>query len=110
MAGKERVQTVLSHREADRIALDFGATSVTGIHVKMIAEFRRYYGLENRPVKVVEPFQMLGEVDDELKDIWNVDIIGVGGRTDMFGHPQEDFVEMKMPWGDKPYCCRNRLK
>jgi len=64
MTGKERIQTVLSHREADRIALDFGATTVTGIHVKMIAEFRRYYGLEDKPVKVIEPFQMLGEVDE----------------------------------------------
>jgi len=99
MTGKERIQTVLSHREADRIALDFGALPVTGIHVRMIAKFRRHYGLEERPVKVVEPFQMLGEVDDELAEIWNVDAIGVGGRSDMFGHPQEDFVEMPMPWG-----------
>ena len=99
MTGRERVQTVLSHREADRIALDLGATPVTGIHVKMIAEFRRYYGLENRPVKVIEPYQMLGEVDEELASIWNIDIIGVGGRNDMFGHRQEDFVEMRMPWG-----------
>jgi len=99
LTGKERIQTVLSHREADRIALDFGATSVTGIHVKKIAEFRRYYGLEDKPVKVVEPFQMLGEVDDELVKIWNVDTIGVGGRTDMFGHYQEDYVETRTPWG-----------
>jgi len=99
MTGKERLQTVLSHREADRIALDFGATPVTGIHVKMIAEFRRHYGLEERPVKVADPFQMLGEVDEELASIWNVDVVGVGGRTDMFGHPQEDFVEEQMPWG-----------
>ena len=99
MTGKERVQTVLSHREADRIALDLGATPVTGIHVKMIAELRRYYGLEDRPVKVVEPFQMLGEVDNELAGIWNVDVIGVGGRTDMFGHLQQDFTEMRLPWG-----------
>ena len=99
MTGKERVQTVLSHCEADRIALDFGATPVTGIHVKKIAEFRRHYGLEDRPVKVAEPFQMLGEVDDELANIWNVDVIGVGGRSDMFGHLQEDFVEARMPWG-----------
>ena len=97
--GKERIQTVLSHREADRIALDFGATPVTGIHVKKIAEFRSYYGLEDKPVKVIEPFQMLGEVDDELVNIWNVDTIGVGGRGDMFGHLQEDFVETRMPWG-----------
>ena len=99
MTGKERVMTVLSHKEADRIALDFGAMPVTGIHVKKIEEFRQYYGLENKPVKVIEPFQMLGEVDDELIKIWNVDTIGVGGRGDMFGHIQEDFVEKKMPWG-----------
>ena len=99
MKGKERVRTVLSHCEADTIALDLGATSVTGIHVKMIAAFRQHYGLENRPVKVKEPFQMLGEVDDELAKIWNIDVIGVGGQTDMFGHPQRDFTEKRMPWG-----------
>ena len=99
MTGKERVEKVLSHQEADMIALDFGATPVTGIHVKKIAEFRQHYGLENRPVKVVEPFQMLGEVDDELAKIWNVDVIGVGGRSDMFGHTQENYVDMRMPWG-----------
>ena len=99
MTGKERVQTVLSHRDADRIALDFGSTAVTGIHVKKIAEFRRYYGLEDRPVKVFDPYQMLGVVDDELAEIWNIDFVGVGGKTDIFGHLQEDFVEMRMPWG-----------
>lgn len=99
MTGRERVQTVLSHREADTIALDLGATSVTGIHVKMIAAYRRHYGLEDRPVKVTEPFQMLGEVDEELAKIWNIDIIGAGGKTDMFGHQQKDYTERRMPWG-----------
>ena len=99
MNGKKRVLTVLSHKEADRIALDFGATNVTGIHVKMIAELRRHYGLEEKPVKVIDPSQMLGEVDDELVKIWNVDTVRVGGRSDGFGHQQEDFVETRMPWG-----------
>ena len=99
MTGRERVRTVLSHRQADRIALDFGSTPVTGIHVKMIAELRRHYGLEDRPVKVIEPVQMLGEVDDELSRIWNLDVIGVGGNADRFGHLWEDFVERRMPWG-----------
>jgi hypothetical protein len=31
MTGKERINLVLSHQEADKIALDFGATTVTGI-------------------------------------------------------------------------------
>jgi uroporphyrinogen-III decarboxylase len=99
MTGKERICTALSHQEPDKIALDFGATSVTGIHVRTIAALRQHYGLEAKPIKVVEPFQMLGEVDDELVDIWNIDTIGVGGTTDMFGHRQEDFVETKTPWG-----------
>ena len=99
MTGKERIQTVLSHREADRIALYFGATSVTGIHVKTVAALRRHYGLKDQPVKVIEPFQMLGEIDDELIRLWNVDTVGVGGQSDMFGHRQDDFVEKRMPWG-----------
>jgi hypothetical protein len=99
MTGKERIQTVLSHREADKIALDFGGTPVTGIHVKTIEGLRRHYGLEDRPVKVTEPFQMLGEIDDELIKLWEVDTVGVSGERDMFGHRQEDFVETRMPWG-----------
>ena len=75
MTGQKRIQTVFLHCEADRIALDFGALPVTGIHAKMIAGFWRHYGLEERPVKVVELFQMLGEEDDELAEIWNVDAI-----------------------------------
>ena len=99
MTGKERVCKVLSHQEADRIALDFGATPVTGIHVKVIAELREHYGLEAKSVKVVEPFQMLGEVDEDLVRIWNVDTVAAGGTSDMFGHKQENFVEKRMPWG-----------
>ena len=99
MTSRERVQMILSHYEADRIAIDFGTTSVTGIHVKLIAEFRKHYGLAEKPVKVTEPFQMLGEVDEELASIWNVDTVGVGSQTDKFGILQKDFVERRMPWG-----------
>jgi hypothetical protein len=99
MNGKERISTVLSHHEADKIAMDFGATPVTGIHAKMIAALRQHYGLEAKPVKIIEPFQMLGEVDEELVKLWNLDSIGVNGEYDMFGHKQENFVEKRMPWG-----------
>ena len=99
MTGKKRIQAALSHYEADYFPLDFGSTNVTGIHVKMIAELRRYYGLEDRPVKVVDPSQMLGEVDDELVQLWNIDTIRVAGRTDGYGHLQENFVDKRLPWG-----------
>jgi hypothetical protein len=69
MNGKQRLQSALSHRSPDRVPVDFGGTAVTGIHVLAIARLREYFGLEKRPVKVIEPYQMLGEVDDELKEV-----------------------------------------
>ena len=44
MTGKERVNAVLSHREADKIAVDFGSSNVSGIHCKVMEALRRYYG------------------------------------------------------------------
>ena len=63
MTHKERLQTSLNHKQPDRIPVDFGTTSVTGIHVLAIERLRDYYGLEKLPVKLIEPYQMLGDID-----------------------------------------------
>lgn len=99
MTSKERIQTALNHHDTDKIALDFGSTPVTGIHVKVVEQLRAYYGLEKRPVKVTEPYQMLGEIDEELMQILDIDVIGISGPCDMMGHRQENLTEKKMPWG-----------
>jgi hypothetical protein len=99
MNNKVRIKTALSHKNPDRVPVDFGGTPVTGIHVLAIAGLRDYYGLEKKPVKVIEPYQMLGEVDDELKDIMGVDTIGISPKNNMFGIPQDSWKEYKMPWG-----------
>ena len=36
MTSKQRVQNALNHSTPDRIPVDFGATSVTGIHCKVV--------------------------------------------------------------------------
>ena len=59
-SSRQRVLDALAHKQPDQLPVDFGATSVTGIHVSCVAALRDYYGLEKRPVKVHEPFQMLG--------------------------------------------------
>ena len=46
--------------------VDFGATSTTGIHVLAIENLRKYYGLEQKPVRVTDPYQMLGEIAPDL--------------------------------------------
>ncbi len=56
MTSKERVQCALNHKASDRVAVDFGSTAVSGMHVTCVAALRDHYGLERRPVKVCEPF------------------------------------------------------
>jgi hypothetical protein len=79
--------------------MDFGGTAVTGIHVSVVAALRDHYGLEKQPVKVIEPYQMLGEVDDDLKDAMGVDTTGIYGRTTLFGFALEQWKEWQAPWG-----------
>jgi uroporphyrinogen-III decarboxylase len=86
---RERLIATLDHKEPDRIPIDFGGSSVTGIHASCVAALREYYGLENRPVRIHEPFQMLGLVEKDLSDAMGLDVVGVFPRKTMFGFPAE---------------------
>lgn len=99
MTSKERIQTILSHKDTDKIAVDLGATTVTGLHCIIVEKLREYYGLEKRPVRIVDPFQMLGEVDNELQSIIGVDTIGAWGRKDIFDIDETCLHEQVTPWG-----------
>ena len=69
MNGRERLGATLSHQEPDRVCVDFGATFVTGMHVSAVSRLRReVLGDADYRVRVIEPYQMLGEVDDELRE------------------------------------------
>ena len=51
---RKRVLDALNHREPDRVPVDFGGSAVTGMNVSCVANLRDHYGLEKRPVKVIE--------------------------------------------------------
>ena len=99
MTSKERICCSLNHKSPDRVAVDFGSTAVTGMHVTCIAELREYYGLEKRPVKVCEPYQMLGEIGEDLLDALGIDTVALPAAKTIFGFPNEDWKEFKAPWG-----------
>jgi hypothetical protein len=100
MNSRERFLLTVAHRQPDRLVVDFGSTSVTGIHVRSIENLRNYYGLSYRPVKVIDPLQMIGEVDDELADILGSDVTGARGRKSSFGfYNHGPYKEFKAPWG-----------
>ena len=95
-AAAERVRKTLAHGMPDRVPIDFGGTNVTGIHVSCVAALRRHYGLGNDPVKVIEPGQMLGEIDENLKLAMGIDTEAVRGRTTRFGFPAENWKPWRM--------------
>ena len=96
MTSQERVLTTIAHRAPDRVPIDFGGTMVTGIHVSVVAALRDYYGLEKRPVKALDPGQMLGLVEDDLKTAMGVDVEGVFRSVARFGCPLDDWKPFRM--------------
>jgi hypothetical protein len=99
MTSRERVVSALSHHCPDRVPLDFGSTGVTGIHVSCVAALRDWFGLEKRLVKVHEPYQMLGLMEDDLQQAMGLDVEGVFPRKTMFGFPNRDWKPWRMPDG-----------
>jgi len=99
MNSRERVLSALKHQQPDKIPVDFGGTATSGIHVSCVAALREYYGLEKRLVKVHEPYQMLGWVDDDLKGAMGIDVEGVIPRKTMFGFPNESWKPWRTPDG-----------
>jgi Uroporphyrinogen decarboxylase (URO-D) len=90
----ENLAKALRHEQPDRIPIDLGSTGVTGIHVSCVAALRDYFGLPKRPVKVHEPYQMLGWIDEDLAAALAIDTAGVFPRDNMFGFPNENWK----PW------------
>ncbi|HID23907.1 MAG TPA: methyltransferase, partial [Planctomycetaceae bacterium] len=92
MTGRERLAATLAHREPDRVCVDFGATFVTGMHVSAVTRLRReLLGQPEYRVKVIEPYQMLGEIDDELRRALGIDVIGRLPRKTIFGTESKDW-------------------
>lgn len=94
MTRRETVLNALAHRAGNRVPVDFGASSVTGMHVSVVHGLRERLGLEKRPVKVHEPYQMLGLIEEDLMDALGLDIVGVYPPETMFGFRNEHWK----PW------------
>ena len=87
LSSRERINLALNHREPDRVPLDLGGSPVSGMHVSTVYRLRQALQLDEpgTAVKVVEPFQMLGEIKPDLMQAIGADVIGLSGTKTMFG-------------------------
>ena len=97
MNSRDRLQKTLNHEPVDRVCVDFGATHVTGISASSLSKLRKaLLGEDDFRVKINEPFQMLGEIDEKLMDVLGVDVLPVLPPKTMFGFENKDWKEFTM--------------
>ena len=95
MTSRERIETTLQHQQPDVLPVDFGGGFQTGIHVSMVYKLRQALGLDapGTPVRVVEIYQMLGEIAPDLKEAIGIDTACLSGTGTMFGFSAKTFKE-----------------
>ncbi len=97
MTPRERLAAVLNHETPDRLCVDFGAGFQTGMGVCAVHRLRQgVLGDRHYRVKVIEPYQMLGEIDEELRQALGLDVVGVHGSGTMFGFACEGWKPFTM--------------
>ncbi len=92
----ERVKRALAHQEPDKVPLDLGGSVVTGMQVNTLYLLRQALKLDppGTPIKIVEPYQMLGEITPDLWDVLGIDVVGLGMPNNLFGFRNEGWK----PW------------
>jgi hypothetical protein len=103
MNSRARVEMALNHQEGDRIPLDLGGCGQTGMHVTTVYKLRQALRLDppGTPVKVIEPYQMLGEIAPDLQEVLGVDVVSLGTPGTLFGFENGDWKAWEF-WDGTP--------
>jgi len=101
MNSRERIAAALSHHQPDILPVDFGGGFQTGMAVSLVYKLRQRLGLDppGTPVKVVEVYQMLGEIAPDLAEWIGADAVSLSGTGTMFGFPATSFKEWRLADG-----------
>jgi len=96
LTSRKRVELALNHQEPDKVPFDLGGCTTTGMHVDSVYLVRQALKLDppGTPVKVIEMFQMLGEIKPDLLDALGIDVVGLRVPKTYFGFKNEGWK----PW------------
>ena len=85
MNSRERVIEAIHHRTPDYVPLDLGASGQTGMSASTMYKLRKAYGLPEHPIRICEPFQLLGEAEADLLKKVGADVIPLWNNGNLMG-------------------------
>jgi uroporphyrinogen decarboxylase len=105
MTSYERVKAAVEHKEADRVPFDLGGSVLTGINRKAYINLRKYLGLPEVEIRIVDEMQQLARPDADFLRKIDVDVAcvdpdgpsvpGLATKSTRDG----DYLRMNDEWG-----------
>ena len=103
MTSRERVIAAINHKQPDRCPIDLGSNGQTGMNASTVYRLRKALGLDEHRLKVIEPLQMLGEIEEDLLKAVHSDMVGLWNVGNMMGFRQENWKPFDMDDGTPVY-------
>jgi len=100
LSSRERLIKTINHEDPGKVVVDMGSTTVTGIQAHALKLLRKKMGLEDRPVKVNEPFQLLGMVEEDVRESLGIDVVGIDPNYTVYGFENKGWKPWTLPCGD----------
>lgn len=74
---RQRVRESLSHKRPDRVVIDFGSTTSSGITAIAYNRLKKHLGIINKPTRIYDVIQQLAIVDEPILDFFGIDLVGL---------------------------------
>lgn len=99
LTSRERLQLTIEHKDPGKVVADLGSTPITGINANALARLRKALGLEDRKVKIDETLQLLGRVEDDVREALHMDVVGITNDKTLYGFYNQDWKPWTMQSG-----------
>jgi len=96
MNSRERILLALNHKQPDRIPVDLGSATVTGISAIAYNKLKKHLGIE-KPTRVFDVVQQLANVDMEVIDLFGVDALDINRLS----AESDGWYDTELPDGSK---------
>jgi len=92
MNARQRLQAAFRHEEPDRVPIDLGSSTSSGISALAHDALRRQLGVCEGRTRVYEVVQQVALPEEEILDRFGVDVISIGRAYDTEDAAWSDFV------------------